>query len=279
MTPENAHIVIRKRATDEIFSLAFRFLGRYFFQILLAGILALPFCILPWCIYYIAVMINSEWIELFFTNFDMGAGLWRYTFFCVLMFWWVGPLLTAPLTLLMGQLVFEGRADWRKLRREYFESLPQILYYKYFCCLFTFHWAFCNEVILLERNPWKVSHKTERRTTAQRCRDIYRRDYDSVFRILVSFLWISCLAGATFCSILALRQIILGGTGDDFFAYSVFLYTPGILWGAYIYYSVIRFLAYLNFRICSEGWDLDLKIREECAQIDHGRMRDEENEF
>ena len=277
MNPENTYIVIRKRNVGEVMNLAFRIVARHLAGILCAGVLALPFCVLPWCVYYGVVMVRPEWAASLFNEFEYGEAWWGLLGIMALTVIVLEPLVTAPVTLLLGQLVFGGGADWKRLRREFLESLPQIFYYRYLWFFTTFRWAFCSEVILLERNPWLASEDSGKRTTSQRCRDIYWRDYESIYRLFASYTWVAVLSVSVFAGIMMLHSVITGTAGGDGFMVMMCLfYLPWMLWAGVFYQCVIRFLGYLDFRIRSEGWDIDLKIREECVKMDRGRVVEDE---
>ncbi len=278
MNPENTNVVIRKRSVSEVLNLAFLMIGRYFPQMAYASILALPVCLLPWLAFYIFSSINPDWVAVLYDEFELPETWMIYLTVSTVVVLILEPLMTAPLTLLMGQLVFGGKPEWKRLRKEYMESLPQIFYYRFLWRLTTFRWAFCSEVILLERNPWMASPKSGRRTTSQRCKDIYWRDYESVFRYFISFFWIGTLLISTMTGVCTLRFFIMGYSGQHLVATIFLFYWPALLTMGCLYLCVVRFLAYLDFRIRSEGWDLDLMIREECARMDVGRFLGDEEE-
>ena len=277
MNPENTHIVIRKRNVGEILNLAYLLIVRYFSPMLWAGILMVPFCLLPWGIYYAASVMWPEGLSMLYEEFGTEDMLFLYAVGVFIFAFFLESLVTAPLTLLMGQIVFGGEADWRKIRREYLESLPQLLYYTVLWRITTFRWAFCSEIILLERNAWGGSAKAGKRTTTQRCKDIYWRDYESIYRFFAAFTWMFLVGVSTFFGVMTLRWIIVGSWDDaEIPAVMGLFYLPWILCAAEFYYCVVRFLGYLDFRIRSEGWDVDLQIREECARMDRGRVTEEE---
>lgn len=278
MNPENTNVVIRKRSVGEVLNLAFLMIARYLPQMAYASMLALPVCLLPWVLFWVLSLFYPDWVAMLYDEFEMTETWMVYLAVSTAVVVILEPLITTPLTLLMGQLVFGGKPDWRRLRAEYMESLPQIFYYRFLWRITTFRWAFCSEVILLERNPWLFAGKSGRRTTTQRCKDIYWRDYESVFRWFISFFWIGALLVSTMTGVCVLRYFIMG-YNDQYMVPSIFLfYWPALLILASLYLCVVRFLAYLDFRIRSEGWDLDLKIREECARLDIGRYLGEEEE-
>lgn len=279
MNPENTNVFIRKRSVGEVLNLALLMIARYLQPMLFASILALPVCLLPWCVFYVMAQIEPQWVTMLYDEFDMPDKWMLYLAFSTLVVLILEPLITAPLTLLMGQLVFGGKPDWPRLRREYLESLPQIFYYRFLWRLTTFRWAFCPEVILLERNPWIASAKSGKRSTSQRCKDIYWRDYESVFRHFTAFFWVLALLVSGMAGVSSLRMLMIGHS-DKYELPAFFLfYWPSLLTAAILYLCVVRFLAYLDFRIRSEGWDLDLRIREQCVLMDVGKfLGDEEDE-
>ena len=111
MNPETTHIVIRKRNAGEILNLAFLLTARWLPQMLWAGILMVPFCLLPWGLYYATSVMHPEWLAALYEEFGEGEMFFLYAGGMLVFAFLMESLLTAPITLLMGQLFFGGEAD------------------------------------------------------------------------------------------------------------------------------------------------------------------------
>lgn len=261
-------ISIKKRSLTERMDLAFLVMIRYASVLFRACILALPVCFLPILFLYMEMFSGS------ITEID-GEDAVALFLGVVGVIFVLEPLVTAPVTLVLGQIMFEGRPSWGKVVREFCESLPQLLYYRFLWRFTTWRWAFCSEVILLERNPWmgrrvledkkKISHVIN---TTERCKSMALGDPIGADReIKVAFfsfmLFISLSAG-----IFSLRYFILDINWRLSYAVLIMFYMQIILWSLFFYRTVVRFLSYLDQRIRTEGWDLDLTLRAEVERID-----------
>ena len=88
-----------------------------------------------------------------------------YLWLMFLMVLWEVPLVTAPVTLCLGQALFSEQVDSRKIARNFAASLPQLTLYQVLLrgllvpWVLTWFlpfvlWPYVSEVILLERNPF-----------------------------------------------------------------------------------------------------------------------------
>ncbi len=180
------------------------------------------------------------------------------------------PIATAPLTLYLGQTVFSRRAMPAQLARGFFSCLPQLfllqfmlralLIFPVFTCFIPYGlWPYLSEVILLERNPLLAGRgqiSTLRRSSVLHRGDagiFLLRALGALFLapLLIVALWVS--------QNFVLQSLLgydLGWTGKAVAA-------QVDLWLLVVYFTLARFLSYLDQRIRNEGWEVELLLRAE----------------
>jgi hypothetical protein len=178
------------------------------------------------------------------------------------------PLATAPMTLYLGKALFEDRPSPRHIVRDYWASLPQMLLLQVvlrailIVPVVTWFipyviWPYLNEVILLERNP--LVAKPGQVSTRGRNRILHGANGgEFLARGLVTMLLAPLLIGSLFAAQYFLLQSVLGIEPAG----------PGTLVGLQVvawlvvgYFTVARFLSYLDQRIRNEGWEVELLLR------------------
>lgn len=178
------------------------------------------------------------------------------------------PLVTAPLTLYLGQILFVPHADRRQIARDFVHSLPQLLLFQVvlramlIIPVVTWFipyglWPYLNEIILLERNPLVSS--TSQMSTFKRNSIMHRGvSGDNMARAIGAGLLACLLVTAMYVSCMMLCDLMLGvqigWVGET-------LLLQAILWSVAVYFTVARFLTYLDQRIRNEGWELELTFR------------------
>jgi hypothetical protein len=184
------------------------------------------------------------------------------------------PLATAPATLFLGQAMFlESPSGWQ-IARDFVRSLPQLLLCQVFLrALFLLLfvtavipfvvWPYLNEIILLERN-W-LFRRTSGTTTFRRSSYLHSNSTGDLFgRWLTSLLIGLPLAGAMFASVATLRAILIGAWHPELILMIDF---PLGAWIVVSFFTVVRFLSYLDLRIRNEGWEVELIMRAEAARL------------
>jgi hypothetical protein len=186
------------------------------------------------------------------------------------------PLATSPITLFLGHVLFMEKPSAKQLVKQFFASLLQLAIFQIlfrapliflllpWLLLFGI-WPYMNEVILLERNPL-FRKRPGQMTTFRRIRslhggvagDLVPRWFASVFfgTALFASLWLSCL---TLCGLLLNEWDWEGPTFTFFF--------PLCLWMTVGFFTVVRYLSYLDLRIRREGWEVELLMRAEGAKL------------
>ncbi len=255
MQLDNARIVIRERLFIDILDLALQVVNRFkqgLFWAWLAGVLPAmalnTFLLWP--------LIDSDW--------ELGFPLPVMILMPLLVFW-EAPLATAAMTLYLGQALFSERTQARKVAAELAGSLPQLIVYQVFLRLPLVIWPYLNEVILLERNPMRAAHYRGT-STVRRCGELHGAEAGSVFlRTLVSLI-IGLIASAALWISLAVVQSLL--FHEEIFNSPVFIFWYQlVLWIVVGYFTVVNFLAYLDLRIRTEGWEVEVAMKAEGAKL------------
>ena len=181
-------------------------------------------------------------------------------------------LATAPATICLGRALFNQSLAARQIAREFLQSLPQLLLYQVLLrglLVATVVASFVpfvvnpymNEVVLLERNPLSATEE-DSISTGRRSSVLHRGEGGDLFlRWMLNFVLGAVLVVAVWGSLAAATRLLL--TED---AWARPFYTclyPAALWIVAAYFTVVRFLGYLDLRIRREGWEVELLMRAE----------------
>jgi hypothetical protein len=257
-------IVIRERGWLDLLDLALRVTRAY--ALPLAASLAVG--ILP-------AMLFNAWLLSGLSEAEFDELVPRaYLVWMLVIVLVESPLVTAGATLYLGEAVFFARPGMRSIAGGFFRRLPQLLAFQALRAVFLLPivtwfvpfavWPYLNEVLLLERNPWR--RRAGQLTTFRRVTTLHRGSAGDLFlrwiaaaafgAILVAALWLTmqCLAG------MLLAEWKWEGL-------CLTLYYPLALWIVVGYFTVVRFLGYLDLRIRREGWEVELMMRAEGARL------------
>lgn len=267
---DQQRIAIRERTIVEIFDLALAVLRERGFALLnafAAG--ALPAMLFNGLVLYAMFDIKSF-------NGEDGDEQVGYLYLMLLMVVFETPLATAPLTIYLGQTMFQDRPTGRQVAADFWRALPQLLWYQFFLrgcwCILQFTaivpywWApYLNEIILLEKNPLRARlHRGV--TTSIRSGLLHGASRGMLFgRWMVSVLCGTVMAFALFLALWSILSKLAGHWLNAEVAYLVFW--PIALWSVIGFFTVVRFLAYLDLRIRHEGWEVELLMRAEAARL------------
>ncbi len=266
MQLDQTRVVIRERNYLDILDLALRVCRVY------AGPLtaALALGAAP------AMALNA-WLLAAVVEVDFSeAGYVPYMSWMLVLVLWEMPLVTAPLTLYLGAALFTDRPRARDVLREWLHALPQMVFYQgilraplilfWLTWFFPFAaWPYLGEVILLERNPLRARRPGQMTTWRRRkalhegfMADLFSRWLGSVAvgTLLFASVWLAML----FCA-----DVLLGEDVWESAAFTVWF--PLALWSVVGYFTVVRFLAYLDLRIRREGWEVELLLRAEQTRV------------
>ena len=198
-------------------------------------------------------------------SYDDRSGFWFLSIWLVMI---EAPLATAPMTLYLGQSLFDERPKPREIVQGFFRCLPQLILLQgllrfvliapIFPCFIPYGlWPYLNEVILLERNP--LVSRGGQLSTIKRNSLLHRGNSGDFFARALGAL---CLAPLLITALWVTQNFLLrtifgyqlGETGQVVAAQVV-------LWIVVAYFTVARFLSYLDQRIRNEGWEVELLLR------------------
>jgi hypothetical protein len=190
------------------------------------------------------------------------------------------PLATAAITLYLGEALFHDSISPKGIIRDFFRALPQMLLFQVLlrwllviCVvpwLFLFGvWPYLSEVILLERNPF-FRRRRGAMTTWRRLQVLHQGASGDLFA-----RWAGSLAtgGILFVS-LGLTFTILGAMLLNEWEWEgpvYFVFYPLALWLTIGFFTITRYLGYLDLRIRREGWEVELLMRAESARLERQR--------
>jgi len=178
------------------------------------------------------------------------------------------PWATAPLTVVLGDLMFGVRPRPRRVLKTLLTSLPALiltqLVVRGLLLLFVVtyplmpaQYAFLGEVILLERVSVFRSLKRSRTLSHGFESELFLRWMGQIFLGSIFAL----------CFWMGARTLTSALAGDE-----LTWYRPGLsdlggllfqagVWIAIAYFGVFRFLSYIDRRIRLEGWELELRLK------------------
>lgn len=277
-------IAIRERGLFDLLDLSLGVFRAHAPRIVLLAVLG----VLPWAVfdYWLLGEPNDHLAERANRN---EAYLWVLSVLIV----WQTPLATAPLTLYLGASLFEARpslgAVFRRLwtRRGQLFALQVVMrgliavwvvwlfvrsptspgwwIAMFFCWLMWFFSygfrPYVNEILLLEMNPL-VKGRHHALTTMGRASNMRKIAAGIIFGrwclaffvggALLASMWFSC---EQFVQLLTFRP-----------AYATTFFTvlyPLALWTVMVYFTIVRYLCYLDLRIRTEGWEVELALKAE----------------
>lgn len=246
-------IAVRKRSESETRDLAFLVIGKEFKRLA----------------FYFALLAVPIWAldALFFALFLFGApseigeeGGVLFGQNCFV--YWIIALETAFVgslaTRYLGVWLFESerKIERREIVASWAERLPQLLYFLVLTRPLR-RGTFYAETILLERTPFRK--KSGRYSTAERVRS-FRRG------VLEPNLWPATAAVSGYFLLDKIGPTLIA-TGDVWAAAFHWAIFPAFLFGLRFYVVVLNFLRYINYRVATEGWDLELAFKVERAKL------------
>jgi hypothetical protein len=264
---DTTRIAIRERSFLDILDLSLRVLRTHALPLVLTFLLgALPMALL-----------NYWLLAGYLADPELEAGqvvlfLWWNTLLVI----WETPLACAATTLYLGQALFEQKPDAGRIAKQFLGSLPQLIVFQVLLrgvlTFLVITWLvlyivrpYLNEIILLERNPWRKpaggGTSTFGRSSALHGRiigDLFARWLGALVLGLVMMVafWLSIW--------LVQSQFIW----QEEYRASMFTVALQVaIWSVTGYFTVVRFLSYLDLRIRTEGWEVELVMRAEAARL------------
>jgi hypothetical protein len=159
--------------------------------------------------------------------------------------------------------------------RDFWRSLPQLLLFQVLLrslmipLVVTWFvpfavWPYLNEVILLERNPLRA--RAGGLSTYSRTSNLHSVSSGDQFgRWLAAVMFGTIWMLALWLALYYLRAQMTGQWWPDSAFYVLYLQLA--IWVVVGYFTVVRFLSYLDTRIRTEGWEVELRLRAEAARL------------
>lgn len=189
------------------------------------------------------------------------------------------PVATAPLTMMLGGLMFGERPTVGQILGSLFRNAPALLVYQgllrgllmmtgFFSPLIPARLGFLNEVILLERGRWLSAVRRSAALCGDQGGALFGRWLaQGVFgAMFVGAFWVASASGL---------EMLAGGDltwEEPEWAALTGLRAQVGIWIAVAFFAVVRFLTYMDQRIRLEGWEVELRLR----AIGTAMMEDEE---
>jgi hypothetical protein len=249
---EQTLVVIRERDLAGLFDLALVVSRRRFWVLAVAGLVGIaPFFAL------------NAWL---FSMNETEPGL-------AFVLWMVeAPFATAPLTLVMGDLMFGRKPTARRVLTALWRSTIVLFLVHGFLRVVCFFWiptrlAFANEVILLERDRWWRILARGRELCGDRGGEVATV---GLVQIIVTFVfaylfhqWTLLILGLFLGTEVIWDLPELAAFGGWEFQLPTWLATA--------FFAVLRFLLYIDQRIRLEGWAVKLRLREVGRALEESR--------
>jgi hypothetical protein len=172
------------------------------------------------------------------------------------------PFATAPLTLVLGGLMFGQRPSAGKVLSSLVRATFPLIVVQGLLRVVFFMWlssrlAFANEVFLLERGKWWKIFGRGGDLASGRSGELFLL---GLFQIILTYLF----ATLFFIGVSAIGQLMVAEqvTWDvpEGSLYAGWMFqTP--VWLATAFFAVVRFLTYIDQRIRLEGWEVELRLR------------------
>ncbi|MBN2577427.1 MAG: hypothetical protein JXB10_00355 [Pirellulales bacterium] len=270
MQLDHYRIAIRQRSYVDVLDLALRVLRTHAAP--LTGLFILG--VVPMALFNAYLLQNYLEPE---TELDIPL---TYLWYMLLLVLIEAPLATAAITLYLGEALFQKTVSPRKIARDLIRTFPQMFFFQVLLRIPLIRfvapwfllfgvWPYLSEVILLERNPF-FRRRRGAMTTIRRLRVLHRGMIGELTgRWMVSM----ALGGLLFAS----WGLTFWGLGGMLFnqwepqgpVYTVFY--PAALWLTIGFFTMTRYLSYLDLRIRREGWEVELLMRAEGARLNRQR--------
>lgn len=270
MRLDKTEIAIRQRPLAELLDLGLLVFRRHALPLMALITLGAA----PW-------LLLNFWLLGGFLN-DRFLDYETWTMYVFWQLWLVplqAPLATAPVTLYLGQVMFFERASWRNMLRTLWSCLPQLLVLQVVLRGFLYlmmitapapslGWPYLNEVLLLERNRlWRKGPSGV--TTMGRSRSLHGSGSGELFGRWLGTLTVGvALSLAAWLMLFLLTGVLVGDFDDEDSVYPFTILLPAALWMVQGFLAVVRYLSYLDLRIRTEGWEIELAMRAEAQRME-----------
>jgi len=304
MQLDKTAIVISQRSAVDLIDLSLVVMRRFWKPILFFAVLGIaPFALLN----LVLLWPLTRYETLLIASSNVNSSAWyhfRYLFAVTAAIFIQAPLALSGVTYFIGQAVFIERPSTRQvllalwhrsgamlfvlglLRMSVLCFVPllfmysapvfapeiEIPLYAMLMCgsvyLIRGFRPFSAEILLLERCPFFKSKKNpERLAYGQRSRWLHSTLYNELFGVHIGVSTVVVLtATSATLGILFLIGVLTGITRWGWWI-DIAIY-PMILWFLCVWVTVIRFLIYMNSRIRTEGWEIELRLKAEAQRLE-----------
>ena len=306
MQLDNTRITIRERGLLETFDLALHVLREFAqpcFLLTLAAVVPLwllNYFLLGWMVdpqrFDYTEYQLYDWDQWYYRIYSMYP--WRYFFDVALLTFIEAPLASVFVTAYLGEAVFMQKPTFRQVLRNVFKHAPALILCQLllrgiapalilvammdrygdntgievllwliaiYSAFFRSFRPYINEIILLEKNPLR-SRNPSAITINKRSSHLHGSSAGDLFMRWVIGGVLGLLLIWLITAALYLGVGILISHYEMNWYYAVFL-IPAAFWTVAMYFSVVRYLDYLDLRIRYEGWEVELLMRAEAARL------------
>jgi hypothetical protein len=263
---DKTRIAIRERSFPDLLDLALRVIREH----------ALPLSV-TFALGAVPLALLNHWLlgDIVEDDLSIESTAW-YLFYNLRLIVWELPLAAAPMTIYLGKALFEEKPSAADVAKGLASSLPQLIMFQVLLRgLLTFlvvtwpvlfvGWPYLNEILLLELNPWRKRgvHGT---STGSRSSMMHARNHGELFgRWLASIMVGTGLLLSIWGALVYLHSFIAFHTITEQVTFTVHLQVA--FWIVIGYFAVVRYLSYLDLRIRTEGWEVELTMRAEAARL------------
>jgi hypothetical protein len=207
---------------------------------------------------------------------DPGSSIMGYLWFTLWLIVFEIPLVAVPTTLYLGQALFLEKPSIKRMLSDFWRSLPQLFVFQVLLrgfltlCVVTWFvlfvvWPYLNEILLLERNPLTASRKGTI-STLGRANAMHGRNIGELFGRWIASVFLGTLLIISFWySTWFMRDFLFQQSEFDSTMFTIWLQVA--IWLVLGYFTVVRYLSYLDLRIRTEGWEVELLMRAEGERL------------
>jgi hypothetical protein len=223
---------------------------------------------------------------------------WRYLFDMALLIFIEAPLASIFVTAFLGEAVFMQKPTFRQVLKSVLKHSPALVLCQLlirgilpawilvgmmdrygdniaievflwllaaYTALFRSLRPYINEIILLEKNPIRARLNREI-SINKRSGHLHNSSSGDLFGRWISSSMLALLLLIIILAALYLGVGVLISQYEMNWYFTVFIY-PAAFWVVAGFYSVVRYLDYLDLRIRYEGWEVELLMRAEAGKM------------
>ena len=223
---------------------------------------------------------------------------WRYLFDMALLIYLEAPLASVFVTAYLGEAVFMQKPTFRQVLKTVLRHSPGLFLCQLlirgilpawvlvgmmdrygenvgvevflwllaaYTSLFRSFRPYINEIILLEKNPIRTRNPSAI-SINKRSGHLHNSSSGDLFARWLTSSMLALLLLVIILAALYLGVGVLISQYEMNWYFTVFIY-PAAFWVVVGFYSVVRYLDYLDLRIRYEGWEVELLMRAEAARM------------